>query len=450
MAVFIDVLAKKYNPGNIDSNMFAMDISAPHCVPVVCTQMIDEKHYGTITVDGIEISKGKCVKFDVSPCPMLFIPVGEVAKEYGRTYEVCLKNFKTKTGKKFLNYKFKVKTAERPMPEDKYKEREMVPKLVADEGIVLLENNGVLPLKEGCQVALLGAYEDFRISAIGAASIKPRWKLSLTEAMEKEGKLQIRENADVAIYVLSRDSAEGRDNPATPGGYYLTEKEKQELESAVKIHTHVILVLSTGYPIEMNYLKGLGLSGIIWSGYSGQRGSESLVDILIGRVNPSGRLADTWPLDYYDVPSAHNFINLKKEDPFYSDKGTKFGAKVFYEEGLYVGYRYFTSFDRHVAYDFGYGKSYTKFAVTGRAEYEKEKLNVEVKVKNIGEVTGKNSVLLYVSAPEGNLEKPKKVFVGFEKSRELKAGEEETLCISVPAKDFASFDEKLLIISKTP
>ncbi len=442
MAIFIDVLAKEYNPGNIDGHMFAMDISAPHCVPIVCTQMIDETQYGRVTVDGIEISKGKCVSFDFSPCPMLFIPVGEVAKEYGKSYQVRLSGFRTKNGGKFIDYSYKLKTPKRPVRDDRYEEREQVAKRVADEGIVLLENNGILPLKKGSPVKLLGAYEDFRISAIGAGAIKPRWKLSLAEALEEENKLRLSHKAEVGIFVISRDSAEGRDNPALPGGYYLTESEKQKLRQAAGSCKSLIVVLSTGYPIEMKYIQSLNPAAVLWSGYSGQRGSESVADILIGAVNPSGRLADTWPLDYYDCPSAKDFINLKEEDIFYSDKGVKFGAKIFYKEGLYVGYRYFDSFHKPVTYSFGHGLSYSSFEVEAKLDYDAAKLQlgVDARVKNIKEVSGKHSVLIYVEPPKGSLEKPRRSLAGFGKTKQLSLGEEEVLNISVPAKDFASFD----------
>ena len=96
----------------------------------------------------------------------------------------------------------------------------------------------------------------------------------------------------------------------------------------------------------MGFIRGLGASAVIWTGFSGQRGSESLIDILCGKVNPSGRLADTWPIDYYDSPSAKNFINLDDNSPLYSDDGKRFGASVYYEEQEFVGYRYFDSFKK--------------------------------------------------------------------------------------------------------
>lgn len=117
----------------------------------------------------------------------------------------------------------------------------------------------------------------------------------------------------------------------------------------------------------MGFIRGLGASAVIWTGFSGQRGSESLIDILCGKVNPSGRLADTWPIDYYDSPSAKNFINLDDNSPLYSDDGKRFGASVYYEEQEFVGYRYFDSFKKDAAYYFGRGLSYSDFSVRSSA-----------------------------------------------------------------------------------
>lgn len=450
MAMFFTVLAKKYNPYNIDHGMFAMNIAAPRCVPLVCTKMIADDGYGTATVNGKPISKGQCVKFDFSPLPMYFLPVGEVANEFNKTYTVKLTGYKAVNGSKFGSIIFKVKTSEEHFDNGKHKANEQVAKDVSDEGIVLLENNGVLPLATGTQVELLGEYYNFRISAIGASLIKPRWNLSITQAIERSGAFTVSERADTALYFISRGSGENKDNKPIKGDYYLTDEEKDGLKKSVKEHKNTIVILNTGYPIEMSYIKKLGASAIIWTGFSGQRGSESLIDILSGKVNPSGRLADTWAYDYYDTPASHNFINLDGKSPTYSDDGKKFGASVYYEERQFCGYRYFDTFNKDTAYSFGHGLSYTQFSVNATASYFEKTLTVKTEVKNVGKAEGKDSVLVYVQSPTGRLLKPKRVFCGFEKTKLLAVGESQTLTVEIPAKDFSVYDDdkKAFILEK--
>ena len=440
MARFFTLLAKKYDPANIDTGLFAMNIEAPRSVPLVCSSEVDPR-YGTATVDGKPISHGKCGKFDFSPLPIYFLPVGEVAREFGKTYTVKLSGFRNKKGKKFASCTFRVTTAERGTDDGKHRENETIAKQASDEGLVLLKNDGTLPLGHGTPVCLLGAYQDFRISAVGASLIKPRWQLSLQEAIEKAG-FSVDESAQTALYVLSRGSGENKDNKPIAGNYYLTETEKRELSEAVKKYQHVILILNTGYPVEMKYISSLPLSAIIWTGFCGQRGTESLADILCGKVNPSARLADTWPYDYYDLPAAHNFVNQDETTPVYSDDGKKQGVRVFYEEEQFVGYRYFDTFRKPAAFEFGHGLSYTKFSVSAKAAWEGGVLSVTAEVRNVGERAGKESVLVYVGSPRGRLKKPVRTFAGFEKTRLLSPEESETLTLEIPAKDFSVYDDE--------
>ena len=417
-----------------------MHVAAPHAVPLIATSEVDPR-FGTATVNGRAVSKGQCVKFDFSPLPFYFVPVGEVARGFGKTYTVKLIGFRNTRGKKFAPCTFRVTTAERGTDDGKHRENEGVAKQVSDEGLVLLKNDGTLPLAAGESVSLLGAYQDFRISAVGASLIKPRWQFSLQEAIEKAG-FAIGESAQTALYVLSRGSGENKDNKPIAGNYYLTETEKRELSEAVKKYQHVILILNTGYPVEMKYILSLPLSAIIWTGFCGQRGTESLADILCGKVNPSGRLADSWPYDYYDLPAAHNFVDQDENTPVYSDDGKKQGVRVFYEEEQFVGYRYFDTFRKPAAFEFGHGLSYTKFSVSAKAAWEGGVLSVTAEVRNVGERAGKESVLVYVASPAGRLKKPVRTFAGFEKTRPLSPEESETLTLEIPAKDFAVYDDK--------
>ena len=452
MPRFFTMLAKHYDPANVDKGMYSMFAPVPHSVPVIATSEVDPNS-GTVTVDGKPVSKGKCIKFDFSPLPFYFVPVGEVAREFGKTYTVKLTGFRNKKGKKFAPCTFRLVTEARGTDDGKHKENEAAAKEVSDEGIVLLKNDGTLPLAVGERVALLGAYQDFRISAVGASLIKPRWQLTLEEALVQRAAFTLSEDSGTALYIISRRSGENQDNKPIAGNYYLTETEKRELSEAVKKHRHVILVLNTGYPVEMKYISSLPLSAILWTGFCGQRGTESLADILCGKVNPSGRLADTWPYDYYDTPAAQNFINQDENAPVYSDDEKKQGVRVFYEEEQFVGYRYFDTFQNKsggqfdgnrngAAYLFGHGLSYTTFSVSAKAAWESGVLKISARIENVGTRAGKNAFLVYVASPAGRLKKPVRTFAGFEKTRLLSPGEIETLTIEIPAKDFAVYDDK--------
>lgn len=418
-----------------------MHVAAPHAVPLIATSEVDPR-FGTATVNGRAVSKGQCVKFDFSPLPFYFVPVGEVARGFGKTYTVKLTGFRSKKGKKFAPCTFRLTTAERGTDDGKHKDNEATAKQVSDEGIVLLKNDGALPLAEGERIALLGAYQDFRISAVGASLIKPRWQLTLEEALVQRASFKLSENADTALYIISRRSGENQDNKPVVGEYYLTEREKAELSSTVKIYKRVILILNTGYPVEMKFISSLSLSAIIWTGFCGQRGTESLADILCGNITPSGRLADSWPYDYYDMPAAHNFVNQDENTPVYSDDGKKMGVRIFYEEEQFVGYRYFDMFHKPCAYSFGHGLSYTQFAASAKATWGSGVLKISARIENVGKYAGKYSFLVYVSSPAGRLKKPLRTFAGFEKTRLLIPGERQTLTLEIPAKDFAVYDDK--------
>lgn len=448
MAFFLPVLTKTYDPYDIDQNMFAMYYPSVRCIPIVCSGQVAKDGYGTATVDGVEIDHGVCVKLSMSPLPILFLPVGQAATQFGKTYTVKLKGYKTEGGGKFINATFKIKTPAPRCADGKHTENEACAKAVSDEGIVLLENDGTLPLVKGAKVALKGEYFNFRIAVIGASHIKPRYRYTIQEAIN--GVFTADDGADTALFFISRSSSENRDNKPIAGGYYLTDEEKNGIKECVDKYKKVVLVLNTAYPIEMNFIKKSGVNAIIWTGACGQRGSESLIDIISGEVTPSARLADSWPLDYYDMPAAHNFINLDENAPLFTDDGTKHGARVYYEERQYVGYRYFTSYNKPAAYLFGHGLSYTKFKLSAECEITDGGLNVKCSVKNIGSRNGKNAVLVYVKNPDGGLDKPKYVFAGFDKTRCLAPDEEEELQITVPFADIAVYDDnkKCFVLEK--
>ena len=203
-------------------------------------------------------------------------------------------------------------------------------------------------------------------------------------------------DADAAIYVLSRNSGEGKDRSAEPGDYFLTEGEEQAIRSLAKKYEKFILLLNVGGVIDMKVIKSIeGINSILIIGQTGNMGGRIVADVLAGKTIPSGRLSDTWAERYEDYPSApefsHNNGNVDDE---------------YYKEGIYVGYRYFDTFDVTPLYCFGYGKSYTCFTChTKKVNADANEVRIEVEVENKGEFAGKDVVQVYISAPQGDVGK---------------------------------------------
>jgi beta-glucosidase len=240
-------------------------------------------------------------------------------------------------------------------------------------------------------------------------------------------------DSDTAVYVLSRNSGEGADRKNAPGDYLLYQEERKNLEFLGENYKKVILVLNIGGVMDLSGVKGIkGINAVLLMSQLGNLGGNVLADVLTGVVNPSGKLADTWAEKYSDYPSAseysHNNNNLDDE---------------YYKEGIFVGYRYFDSFGIKPLYSFGYGKSYTEFSVeTIAVTVEDTTVIVETKVKNTGnKYSGKEVVQVYYHAPQGETVKPYKELAAFKKTSELKPGESETLSISFDIKDMASYIE---------
>lgn len=172
--------------------------------------------------------------------------------------------------------------------------------------MVLLKNEEeLLPLAEDAHIALFGA-QDFRIEAVGAGKINPRYVVRFGEAV-KESSFVVDESAETTILVISRASGENYDNGAFRGEYYLTEEEEQQIASLKEKYKNIIAIINSGYPMDIRWTKDPQVKAVIWTGFSGMLGGRALVNILNGTVNPSGHLTDTWANDYYDIPSSKNF-----------------------------------------------------------------------------------------------------------------------------------------------
>lgn len=364
----------------------------------------------------------------------------------------------------------------------------------AAEGMVLLKNDGVLPLKGTETVALYGTTSyDFIQGGTGSGMVNMKYVRNLKDGLENDGftveptlaswyskfadyadaslynngkviwerpilpemeisdKFIYREvsSTDVAVLTIGRNAGEGSDRKVRDGDFTLTAGERQMLQNLCDDYHEagkkVIVVLNIGGVIETASWKHMP-DAILLAWQPGMEGGSAVADVLCGKVNPSGKLATTFPMEFFDTPSARNFpLGNDRKWPSRDSWRKSVERNVDYTEygeGIYVGYRYFETAGVEVSYPFGYGLSYTSFeygkpvvkAVDGGFE-------ASVTVRNVGRYAGKEAVQLYVSAPSGGLEKPSCELKAFAKTRELAPGESQTLTMKVDDYSLASFNE---------
>ncbi len=349
----------------------------------------------------------------------------------------------------------------------------------AAEGVVMLENNGILPFKKGTRITLLGvASLDYIKGGEGSGQVHCDYVPNFYEALkahepfvsvndevakyyydfaapilskppvttdvcrqpevcpEPPLNIDLIENAakdsDVAVVVIHRNSGENYDRSAEKGDFYLTDDENKLVETATSLFKHTVVLLNIGGMIDSSWIKGndkIDAALLVWQG--GTNGAVATVDILCGKVNPSGKLVDTFARRFEDYPSADTF----NESDDYID----------YYEDIYVGYRYFETVPSardSVVYPFGYGLSYTSFKLSNpTAAVNGDKIDITVKVKNTGDMAGKEVVQAYFSAPQGLLGKSTVELADFAKTPILQPDEEVTVSLSFPINDMASFDD---------
>jgi beta-glucosidase len=259
-------------------------------------------------------------------------------------------------------------------------------------------------------------------------------------------------SCDAAIITIGRNSGEGADRANAKGDFQLNDTEFQLITSvstAFKAkNKKVIVILNVGGVVETASWKNLP-DAILLAWQGGQETGNSIADILTGKVNPSGKLATTFPVSYEDVPSAKSFPGKELEESKPADKGSMASfmrsvpAEVTYEDGIYVGYRYYETFKVKPSYEFGFGKSYTNFTYNN-IKLSSPKFNgsitVTVEVKNTGAIAGKEVAELYLSAPATKLDKPVIELKGFAKTKLLQPGESQTLSFNIDSRRLASFD----------
>lgn len=332
-----------------------------------------------------------------------------------------------------------------------------VARMAATEGMVLLKNRGAaLPLVGTAKhVAAFGEATYRTIpGGTGSGEVNKAYTTSIYQGLVNAG-YQVDElvksatsagplsdqllaeaaaRNDVAVITIGRNAGEGHDRNLE-NNYALTAAEKQQFNQiAAAFHARqkqVIAVLNVGGVIDMKDWQEAA-DAILLAWQPGQEAGSAIADIVSGKVNPSGKLATTFPVSYADVPSAKNFPGTPRDKP----------ERVLYEEGIYVGYRYYDRYGKQPQYAFGYGLSYTNFSISAlhlsTAVLGKE-LTASVQVKNTGKIAGKEVVQLYVSAPTTTLDKPAQELRAFGKTRLLQPGESQVLTFTLHPADVASY-----------
>jgi beta-glucosidase len=261
--------------------------------------------------------------------------------------------------------------------------------------------------------------------------------------------------ADVAIVTIGRNAGEGRDRTNTEGDFRLTEAEArliQRVATAFQARKKkAIVLLNVGGSVETASWRDRP-DAILLAWQGGQEAGSAVAAVLSGAVNPSGKLASSFVMDYADVPSAKTFPGHEipgAPEPEPPPPGTPAffrrpkPSTITYEDGIYVGYRYYDSFGVKPAYEFGYGLSYTTFEYGNlklSAPRFDRRLTASVEVRNTGKVTGREVVQLYLSAPAMSLDKPAQELKGFAKTKRLAPGESQTLSFALDPRSLASFD----------
>ena len=234
------------------------------------------------------------------------------------------------------------------------------------------------------------------------------------------------EKADIAIYVLSRNSGEGFDRRLIKGDALLTNTEIKDILYLNKNFKKFILVLNVGGVVDLSPVKNV--SNILLLSQLGEVTGDILADIILGKANPSGKLATTWA-----AIEDYKFIN---------EFG--YGNNTLYKEGVYVGYRYFDSAKVNPLFPFGYGLSYTSFDISYISlKSKKDEIFIKLKVKNIGKYPGKEVVQIYVSPSQENMDKPYQSLVSFKKTPLLRPDEEIEMCLNFKLRQVARYDEKI-------
>ena len=370
----------------------------------------------------------------------------------------------------------------------------------AAEGIVLLKNNGTLPWKDVKTVALFGENSyNFLSGGVGSGCVHPPYVVDMLEGLKNAGikssetltdiyrkyidyarvKFQAERHpakwfqtemmgqqkypeisispiavnkevntADAAIITIGRQAGEGIDRDIQTEFNLIPEEHALIIDVCNAFHQAgkpVVVIINSGSVIETASWSSYP-DAILCAWQPGMEGGNSVADLLTGKVNPSGKLTMTWPLAATDHPSTKGYPGTMDFYTYEVTRGYTGQVQGYdytnHDEDIYVGYRFFDTFNKEVAYPFGYGLSYTTFEFSKPAvKVNGDVVAVSVTVKNTGSVAGKEVAQVYVTAPKGQIEKPAQELKAFAKTRELKPGESQTLTMQIPVRMLASFDE---------
>ena len=358
---------------------------------------------------------------------------------------------------------------------------------IAAEGMVLLKNDGTLPLNKNNIIAVFGVHQiEYVKGGTGSGNVTVEKIVNIYEGLlEKEidGKIKLHtepseyykkiipdllknastegllladpfveepelpidvvqsaaREADVAICVIGRNSGEERDRTNAKGDFYLSDNEEKMIFDVKKHFNKVVVVVNSGGIIDFaSFEKDEQISAVLMGWQGGQEGGAATADVLCGDVCPSGKLTDTIAGKFEDYPSADSFYESDDYVKYYEEiNDTR------YREGIYVGYRYFETFAKEkVVYPFGFGLSYTSFEVRNLSACDDGKIiKVKATVKNTGGVSGKEVLQVYYNAPQGKLGKPLYELAVFAKTKLLLPGETQTISMEFPISRMASYDD---------
>ena len=426
------------------------------------------------------------------------LPLSNINTSVKRILKLILKS------KKMENYEFK--------NNPDLEKHALITRKSAAEGMVLLKNsNNTLPMKNISNIALIGSSSyEFIAGGTGSGDVEEAYSIALDDALTKNGfeindvalneyfiqnaknlkdkegdteipgaigvamsmmnpytpiKMnystellnQISAASDIAIVTIGRNSGESSDR-VLDDDFLLSKKEEQMIKKTCDVfHSKgkkVIVILNIGGVIETSSWKNQP-DAILLAWQGGQEGGNSVVDILTGKINPSGKLPMTFPVDINDHKSTLNFPmdgeKLELTDMIFGvdyDKpeNEKIRNKDYtvYEEGIYVGYRHFDKNNIKVSFPFGYGLSYTNFEYSDlKVIKQDQKINLSLKIKNTGYVEGKEIIQVYISKINSKIDRPTKELKGFSKTRLLNVAESSILDIEIPLSDFSYWNEEI-------
>jgi beta-glucosidase len=352
----------------------------------------------------------------------------------------------------------------------------------ATEGMVLLKNDGSLPISTSDKIASFGVGQILTIKGgTGSGDVHSRKIVNIIDGLSSEYMIDttlktsyetfIKDNSyenevfvgnitacdempipiediddfaasnDIAVITISRISGEGKDRENIKGDFLLSDTEKSLIENVSTVfhekNKKVVVILNIGGPIEIASWKD-NVDGILLAWQPGQEAGYAVADLLTGKTNPSGKLAQTFPVKYDDNPSSTTFPGNDKETP----------TKIYYNDDIYVGYRYYSTFDVKPTYEFGYGLSYTKFKYSELElnnkikENSKNKVSVDISlsVENTGDVSGKEVVQVYVSSPDGRINKPEIELKAFKKTKEILPENFQRISFKLNQNDLVCYD----------